>query len=101
MVSSPVHGSVNRKRLGKNTQEDEGGRDGPLFFCPYADFGCRVARRPRLRGAGAGAISSGAGASSRGAGAGSSNKGATRSDRGELIADRGELIADRGELAAD
>ena len=59
-----------------------------------------MARRPRLRGAGAGAIGSRAGASSKSAGAGSSSKGATRSDRGELGADRGELVADRGELAA-
>ena len=72
---------------------------GPSFFCPYATFGCRVARRPRLRGAGAGAIGSGAGASSRNAGAGSS-RGATRSDRGELAADRGELLAKFGELMA-
>ena len=53
---------------------------GPSFFCPYAAFGCRVARQPRLRDAGAGAIGSGAGASSKSAGAGSSSKGATRSN---------------------
>jgi hypothetical protein len=59
---------------------------GPLFFCSYATFGCRVARRPRLRGVVAGAIGSGAGASSRNAGAGSRSSGATRSDRGDLVA---------------
>ena len=32
MVSSPVHGSVNRKMLGNNTQEDEGAGMGPSFF---------------------------------------------------------------------
>ena len=72
---------------------------GPPFF-PYAVFDCRVARRPRLRGTGAGAIGSGAGASSRNAGAGSSSKGATRSDRGELAADRGELAAALGSSSA-
>ena len=41
---------------------------GPSFFWPYATFGCRVARRPRLRGAGAGAIGSGAAGSRSGSG---------------------------------
>lgn len=73
---------------------------GPFFLPQAATFGCRVARRPRLRGAGAGAIGSGAGASRRSRGAaGSSNRGAMRSDRGELETDRGELTVDRGELA--
>jgi hypothetical protein len=75
---------------------------GPFFLHQAATFGWRVARRPRLRGAGAGAIGSGAGASRRSRGAaGSSNRGAMRSDRGELATDRGGMTVDRGELATD
>jgi hypothetical protein len=67
-VRNPAPRNKTKQNRGKNTQEDEGAGMGPSFFCPYATFGCRVARRPRLRGAGTGVIGSGAGGSRSGSG---------------------------------